>query len=676
MNFYKAQESARKQSRRLVALFCVAVVVLILLTNTLLIAIAWFSDFGNVASINKVNLEGLSPLAATLKIADSFGWAKIAVITATISIVIIVATWSKWSSLSSGGHVVAESLGGRIVRPDSKDPRERRLLNVVEEMALAASMAVPSVFVLDNEQGVNAFAAGVSADDAVVAVSQGAMYQLNREQLQGVVAHEFSHILNGDMRMNIRILATLHGLMMINEFGRVLIHMGMGSGRRRHYFGSSSRNDKNGGAIFLIAAGAAIWVLGCAGQFFGAVIKAAVSRQREYLADASAVQFTRNPTGIAGALRVIGGYGLKSRIDNPHAYEVGHMFFCNAFHSKVFATHPPLDDRIERLMPNWSGQYLDSTADAELGDELGEELSGGLSELHASGAMGFAGTVSTDPDIDKDKPIEFEASSESGLAQGSGCSDGLDPASSADVKSVSSADGKQTKANINIQLLLQRVHNADEAQGIFFAFIDRPSVIAGDWPEVLSALNLSQKLDLLRAAIPSLKQLDKTAYAAFRQSFIDAVRSDGKRSIAEWLAYEMFRNPCDIHFGLAKAPKLKYKTLKSVKDHYQVVLTKFVQMGTQDESKYQTAVRASQDASGLELDENCYENTVSSKSFTNACYELKRAYPLLKPRIIKGLLAAAHADEDFCETEQQLIAILAAIWDLPLPAFLESENAA
>ena len=342
MNFYKAQESARKQSRRLVALFCIAVIVLILLTNTLLVAIAWFSDFGNIASMNKANLEGLSPLAAILKIADSFGWAKIAVITATISLVILVATWSKWSSLSSGGHVVAESLGGRVVSPDSRDPRERRLLNVVEEMALAASMPVPSVFVLDNEQGVNAFAAGVSADDAVVAVSQGAMYQLNREQLQGVVAHEFSHILNGDMRMNIRILATLHGLMMINEFGRVLMHMGIGSGRRRRYFGSSSRNEKNGAAMFLIAAGAAIWVLGCAGQFFGAVIKAAVSRQREYLADASAVQFTRNPTGIAGALRVIGGYGPKSRIDNPHAYEVGHMFFCNAFHSKVFATHPPI----------------------------------------------------------------------------------------------------------------------------------------------------------------------------------------------------------------------------------------------------------------------------------------------------------------------------------------------
>lgn len=654
MNFYKAQDSARKQSKRLVALFCISVLILILLSNLLFILFAWFSDFGNIATLNRVDVMNAPPMQAVLIVIESFGWGKVGVITAIIASVIGVATWSKWSDLAKGGHVVAEMLGGSLVSPDSKEPRERRLLNVVEEMALASQMLVPPVYVLRNESGINAFAAGVSADDAVIAVSQGALEQLNREQLQGVVAHEFSHILNGDMRLNVRIVATLHGLLMINETGRMLMHAGSMRGHRRR-FGRSSR-EKNGGAALIFIAGLAIWLLGSIGQFFGAVIKAALSRQREYLADASAVQFTRNPEGIAGALRIIGGHGPRSRVDNPHAYELGHIFFCNAFHSKVFATHPPLDQRIERLMPNWNGRYLESTADAELRHE---------------GAMGFAsGTQNatsnpaqsshTAPETNS---IDYSPVSKSsaGSLEGDRDEGGL-------------AFEEQPKKEQDIKPLLQLVHGADDAQAVFFAFIGHDSVTTGQWIERLSGLDLSQKLDLLRAAIPAIKNLDKATYEGFRQAFLDAVSRDNKRSLKEWLAYELFRNPCDIHFGFAKAPTLKYKNLQSISGFYKVVLAKFITMGTQGSQLQHDALVAAKDASGIHIGADALEQRISGKEFTQACYELKRAFPLLKPRILKGLLAAAHADEQFCETEQQLISVLAAIWDLPLPALITSDQ--
>lgn len=657
MNFYQAQESARKQSKRLVALFCLSVFVLIFLSNALFILFAWISDFGNMATLNRVDVQNASPVEAALIIVESFGWGKVGMITAIIATVIGVATWSKWSELSKGGHVVAEILGGSLVSPDSKDPRERRLLNVVEEMALAAQMLVPPVYILREENGINAFAAGVSADDAVIAVSQGALEQLNREQLQGVVAHEFSHILNGDMRLNVRIVATLHGLLMINETGRMLMHAGSGFGRRRSGFGRSS-NEKNGGAVLVFLAGLLVWLLGATGQFFGAVIKAALSRQREYLADASAVQFTRNPVGIAGALRIIGGYGKQSRVDNPHAYELGHIFFCNAFHSRVFATHPPLDERIERLMPNWNGSYLESTADAELRHE---------------GAMGFASSASSAMGGSGEATNSIDYVPVGSLVEGASTdSDTSDEV----VREAASVIGDSVETRIperDIKPLLQLVHASDNARAVFFAFIDHSSVATGDWVKHLDGLNLSQKLDLLRAAIPALKSQDKAEYTSFRQAFMDAVSRDKKRSLKEWLAYELFRNPCDIHFGLAKAPTLKYRKLEGISGFYRLVLARFIMMGTEGDLRKEALV-AAKEASGIDIGEDALNQNITSKEFTEACYELKRAFPLLKPRILKGLLAAAHADQKFCDTEQQLISVLAAIWDLPLPALLASES--
>ena len=266
-------------------------------------------------------------------------------------LVVALGSLYKIAELSAGGETVALMMGGRAVDPQTTDLAERRLLNVVEEMALASGIPVPPVFVLENEPSINAFAAGHQPGDAVVAVSAGALRYLSREELQGVMGHEFSHILNGDMRLNLRLIGVVNGILVLAILGYYILRFGGLSGRR-------SDKDSSGAAIFFL--GLALVILGYLGVFFGNLIKAAISRQREFLADASSVQFTRYPGGIAGALKKIGGLDEGSRIRDAHASEISHMFFGDAFAGsffRLFATHPPLDERIRALEPNFDGVF-------------------------------------------------------------------------------------------------------------------------------------------------------------------------------------------------------------------------------------------------------------------------------------------------------------------------------
>ncbi len=261
----------------------------------------------------------------------------------------------KSAQLRRGGAAVAEMVGGRRVEPQTTDLKEKRLVNVVEEMAIASGIPVPAVYVLDDEAGLNAFAAGLTTSDAVVAVTRGTLEKLNRDELQGVVAHEFSHILNGDMRMNIRLVAVLFGIFFLTLIGRGLLRILAQSRGGRG-------NKRDGRALLVVAAiGALLIVIGYIGYFFGRMIQAAVSRQREFLADASAVQFTRNPIGITGALKKIGGYALGSRVAHGKSAAIGHFFFAEGIVSNflgLLATHPPLDTRIRAIDPQFDGKYF------------------------------------------------------------------------------------------------------------------------------------------------------------------------------------------------------------------------------------------------------------------------------------------------------------------------------
>lgn len=329
VNFFEHQQQAKRNTGLLVVLFFLAFTLIIGF-----VAVVTAAIFGGIAVQQNGDYQ--------------FSWQPIAWVVLIVGGGILTAMLVKWLSLKPGGHVVAESLGGVRIEPNSTDPLERRILNVVEEMAIAANMPVPAVYLLPNEANINAFAAGYESKDAVIGLTRGAVETFSREQLQAVVAHEFSHILNGDMRLNIRLIAALAGILLIAHVGRMFLH----SARF-----STSRRRGNGNALPLI--GLALFIIGYIGVFFGNIIKAAVSRQREYLADAAAVQFTRNPEALSGALQQIGAREYGSKIGHANADETAHLFFGQALSSwfTLMATHPPLDKRIKRIQPNWNGRY-------------------------------------------------------------------------------------------------------------------------------------------------------------------------------------------------------------------------------------------------------------------------------------------------------------------------------
>ena len=327
MNFFEHQEQARRSSGRLVILFILAVVAII--------AFLYFFFAYSLVFLGQQRPE---------KFAATGLWQPYTLLYVAGGTLLCsgLASFIKISSLSSGGSAVAEMVGAVKVNPATRDPHERKYINVVEEMAIASGVPVPALYIMQDELNINAFAAGFTIQDAAVAVTRGCIEKLSRDELQGVVAHEFSHILNGDMKLNIRLIGVLAGILFIAMIGRIVLEIGGNSSRRR------SRSKDDGGAGVVVV-GLALFLVGYVGYFFGSLIKAAVSRQREFLADASAVQFTRNPGGIGGALRQIGGYA-DGELETKRAAEVSHMCFSSVVNSFFsFKTHPPLPERISRI---------------------------------------------------------------------------------------------------------------------------------------------------------------------------------------------------------------------------------------------------------------------------------------------------------------------------------------
>jgi Zn-dependent protease with chaperone function len=333
VDFYARQEAARRTTRWLLLGFLVSVVLVVLAVDAVVFALLGAAD------------PGTSPAGALI------------FTTVVVLAIICGASLFKTLSLRSGGGVVARSLGGTRVERSTRDPALRRLRNVVEEMAIASGVTMPEVYVLENEDGINAFAAGNSPADAAIAVTRGAATLLKRDELQGVVAHEFSHILNGDMRLNLRLLGWTFGLLAIAIVARIVLQTSPRTGGR----------DRKDGAAALLVAALAVMILGYIGVFFGRLLQAAVSRHRERLADASAVQFTRDPAGLTGALLKIAGVSAGSKLVTPQGEEVAHMLFASGF-SRLFATHPSLEERLEELNPAFRASELPALAAAAARD--------------------------------------------------------------------------------------------------------------------------------------------------------------------------------------------------------------------------------------------------------------------------------------------------------------------
>ena len=365
MNFFERQDAARGTTVRLVLLFTAAVLSIIILVDVAVLIATRPPDAASVIPL----LIGVS--AVTILIIGG-------------------GTLYKMLALRAGGSAVALSVGAVPIDPTTTDPALRRFVNIVEEMSLASGVPMPRLFVLEQEPGINAFAAGYTPADAAITVTGGALRQLNRDELQGVIGHEFSHVLNGDMRLNVRLIGLLNGILLLGLIGvRVL------------YFGGGRGSDRKGGGAPIIVIAIAFTILGFAGQFFASLIKAAVSRQREWLADASAVQFTRQTTGLEGALKKIAGVPTGSALtDAPRAKEVSHMLFGEGgkSFSQLFATHPPLFERIKALDPSFRPEEIEELQanwKAAPPNGLAEDVSARPGRPWADSAA--AGTSAADP---------------------------------------------------------------------------------------------------------------------------------------------------------------------------------------------------------------------------------------------------------------------------------------
>ena len=367
MNFFERQAAARKASIRLVLLFVLAVLGIVCAVDVAVLIALGFSD------------ESTSGQAVVLLVVASL-------VTAAI---IALGSLYRIASLRGGGETVALQMGGAPVPEQTRDPQLRRLRNVAEEIAIASGVPMPKLYILEHEAGINAFAAGYAPSDAVIAVTRGALDRLNRHELQGVIAHEFSHILNGDMRLNIRLIGVLFGILMLGLIGRKILEHGRFGGR-----------DKGAGAV-LVAALVAM-TIGYIGLFFGRMIKAGVSRSREVLADASAVQFTRQTAGLAGALKKIGGVVDGAKLERASdAEEVSHMLFGDGVGlGGMFATHPPLLQRIQALDPSFRKDQLASLQQRWLSQPpngLEEDARLGLNDGEASRLPGVDAEFNVSP---------------------------------------------------------------------------------------------------------------------------------------------------------------------------------------------------------------------------------------------------------------------------------------
>jgi Zn-dependent protease with chaperone function len=335
MDFFREQRRAQEQSKRLLFLFLVAVALIVVVVATA-ISLGW-AAFSDAQALERgVRISEILPVAFIA------GLATLALIA--------LASWTRTSGLRAGGGVVARELGATLIPPDTTNPSYRRLRNVVEEMAIASGVPVPEIWVLEQEPGINAFAAGYTPSDAAIGVTRGAVEHLTRAELQGVIAHEFSHILNGDMRLNIRLVGLLFGILVLSILARHAMRLSRGG-----------RNSRGAAPVLLVAM--VVMIVGSIGVLFGRLIKAGVSRQREYLADASAVQFTRDNTAVAGALKKLAIVAEGSQLVATDGEEFSHMLFGDGTgYSQLFATHPPLVERIRRLDPAFDPSELPQLA--------------------------------------------------------------------------------------------------------------------------------------------------------------------------------------------------------------------------------------------------------------------------------------------------------------------------
>ncbi|MFB1055020.1 M48 family metallopeptidase [Vibrio diabolicus] len=616
MNFFDHQDTARQRTGLLVFLFSLAVVTITGLVSVLSIGIYY-----------GVTGEHFDQETALTYVLLCF---------AGVLLVVAISSMVRLSALTSnGGRGVAESIGGKLISSNTLDAKHRQLLNVVEEMAIASGIPVPPVYVMQEERGINAFAAGMSIDDAVIGVTQGALDSFTRDELQGVIAHEFSHILNGDMRLNTRLIGVLFGITCIAHFGHLVLDNTHHTSRVSR---SSSDSDKGFAVIMLIAI--ICLVLGWIGTLFGSMIKAAISRQREFLADASAVQFTRNDQGIAGALKKIGSHMAGSSLNTKASDEMSHMMFgqskISGF-SGLFATHPPLEERIRRIEPGWDGSFSQSSHRP-------------TTSFENDNVSGFTSGTSTQPE----KPTTAELSEVGQQLLNQLPSELVDiarePYSARFIAFALIFDGSELQR----EMIKSHIPNVSQAQLLPWLDYDLP---------------LHLRFPLLELSIPALKSLSEGQKNRLWQVLRELSQTDDHYSLAEWCVINLLEKQLLESYGCTK----QIQSLKQLKESVFWLLRELAWVSHSQPEDAQRAFSSALTCLGF----NDAELQPANKNWglNRAALELLlQLKPKSRRLFVKACRLAIELDGKVTVAEGELYRVIACFLEVPEPPLTVSFN--
>ncbi|MBX2849836.1 MAG: M48 family metallopeptidase [Acidiferrobacterales bacterium] len=650
MNFFEHQDKARRQSRWIIAAFIAVALLITLAVNLIVLAVLALQPAlsSGVATITHGGLGAIT--SPQLWAANSGLLLGSSLATGGV---IGVASLGKIASLRAGGGKVARDMGGVIVTPDTRDPLRRRLYNVVEEIALASGTPVPEVYVMENEPAINAFAAGYTASDAAVAVTQGTLEKLNRSELQGVIAHEFSHIFNGDMRINIRMMGIIFGIMVIAILGRKFVS----SQRYR------SRSSKDNGSA-AVAIGLALMLVGYIGLFFARWMKSALSRQREYLADASAVQFTREPDGIAGALKKIAAYNHSSYLKSD-SEEVSHMLFSSGYRSLMFATHPPLVNRIARIEKGFDGSEIGQLATKLKAQERREHVQAELAEKEQQkklDAKSTGGIFDVNSMIENIGNPEFERILAAALLS-SHIPGGLASAARSlewapEVLLLCLLDDNESVREKQLLIVVQQMGDISER---------KLSHLASSNPKI----SPEQRLPLLEICFPALKRrpvsdiediLTTINMLALADNRVDSFEYLLSRLVAKYLRESKDPSRSKLH-GKRK--------LKDCIEELSIVVSAMathgqLEQGTQGLQTAQHAYRAGMESIGIKHTNLQFKDNWQAR-LDKALIKLDELTPQEKNKVVSVLAITVSNDEKLVTEEHEMLRAICSMIHVPLP---------
>jgi Zn-dependent protease with chaperone function len=624
MDFFEQQDQARKKTGLLVLYFVLAVLGTLVAVYAAVLLIYF--------KINQV--EAVSSWWHPQVFAGVVGG----------TLFIIFLGWSfKIYELAQGGAAIATMLGGRPLSSTTTNPDEKKLLNIVEEMALASGIPVPPVYLLDQETGINAFAAGYTPSSAVIGVTRGSIQQLTRDELQGVIGHEFSHILNGDMRLNIRLISLAAGILALATVGYWIVRV-TAQGRVSN---DSGKNKNPAGALVLL--GLALLIIGYIGVFFANLIKAAISREREFLADASAVQFTRNPDGLSGALAKIAGWKSGSQLQVARATETSHMFFSNGLTSSwlnFFATHPPLTERIIRLEGHLPENFVTTETAATTDPETGLVSNLASTQLIATVGRPQAEHLAYAADLQLQLP-----------------------------QAIINATHETFSACALIYALLLNGEEAPRTEQLSYLEANTDSGLAVETQklaQLLHDLPPEHKLPLLDLSIPALRELSPDQYDHFVATLQTLIEADQQIDLFEWTLQKVLLRHLSSHFTPERPTPPQYRTLTPLLPDLQCLLSALAHVGSGEPSAVAQAYQAGWQAlasSQTDLPLLPAEHTDLSRLDT-ALNRLMLATSALKKNVLFACACTVQADQQVTLSEMEILRAIADTLDCPIPPIL------